>query len=870
MADTIKQNEFTVATDLTGALVTGINSSGQPRNFPLASIVRPEGNYITAASSPPSGARYAGETYYVEPTSYGTALPNFGGLTIPVEDAGKIVFNGKVVYNNGAWQAKWSSAVKPVAPGITTVANPYTSRTYALNELATQVFDGVVYLFRSLVDNNATAPYFGNSKWEVFGFNDSLAFSKTISLLTIYDGNTDDGIAFFINQASPYLWKAGNRCVIIDVTGREGHTISVAGRDGMTGLKDNVWLTSSSHVVDAVPAYLNGTWGTSRFTGDIDVVVPTGATHLYVYREGISRKIVVKDVTASSVNYSLKEGALPPTTASAITTLQNSLSDKVAKTDIDTNNSGGSGKVASADAFKKVNDRFDITSETVYSGTLGLITTYINQGTVKQWQVSSTYRALILPITGRTGHTLRLSGRDGQTLLKDNVWLTSDAHVVNTDPSYLNGTWGTSRFTGDIDVVVPLGATHLYCFLESTAVSILIQDLTVTNTVLKEGALPPTTAANLLSIQTSVTAFNAALPTLGLKNTAKLIVTKYTDVVIGRDCNLYAYDAMHTAPDQVHDYTIVLKAQDTITAPDSKIRYRDRAVKYKPTAAASDMILDFVLRDNNFNALDTKRTTFRTIPQTGGSGTKNVCWVGDSYFEMAYIIKEAMRLCALDSDFVINNIGTRNGNLSATSTTKTEGRSGWKWSNYINDAVVGTRTNAFMYSGALNFAQYCTDNGFTGIDVMIINLGINDAGNGLGVVSDTGLLTICNQAKTFMTALWANFPTCKVILNTPAVGGLRSPYGAIQGFRQYNIAKLSLKYVELFDNSAYDARCFLVNTAAWLDRVNGFTRTIVDSADRYPGVTELEETDFVHANEKGMYQIADADYSKLRSVLLGL
>jgi len=124
MAKTQKFKNLPVLANLTGAKVIGLDAAGNDAQMNLDAIVRPENNFITAASSPVARTRFAGETYYVEKSAYGTALPNFGGVTVPVEDSGKVVFDGRVVWNNGAWQAKWVLADKPgIGSGTVTSEN---------------------------------------------------------------------------------------------------------------------------------------------------------------------------------------------------------------------------------------------------------------------------------------------------------------------------------------------------------------------------------------------------------------------------------------------------------------------------------------------------------------------------------------------------------------------------------------------------------------------------------------------------------------------------------------------------------------------------------------------------------------------------
>lgn len=667
-------------------------------------------------------------------------------------------------------------------------------------------------------------------------------FDLTTQYSYLFRASVNGGLTQYINQASGGNWLSGNKAAFIAVT--PGHTIRIQGRDGLPNLKDNVWMNGNNIVVGTLPNYLNGTWGASRFNGDIDIVVPAGATYLYCfYITGYNLEII--DLTASVSTYRLKTTALPSSVNTVIT-------EAVRTANIDLTVSGGSNKVADANKFKDVYGQFNTTPLVLFDASVtAAYDVYILQGGDSGWRTGN--KSAIVPVI--PGHTIKIEGRDGFTGTKDNVWLTSDAHVVNQIPAFLNTTWTASRFTQDVERVVPAGATYLYVYFQA-GFNVKITDLSVVGGMAVKTAALPT---EIQAVPSRTTALETLAPTFGAKQKGKIVLPRYIDVAIGRDANLYL-DAVTNIPDGIKDNVVFAQSTSNL------VKTYTRNIKFKPTGATANIDATFHVRDNNFTSLDSKLVTYRTVPVTGGIGSKNLMFVGDSWVAIGVMAKEVFDLQTAAGDYTFTQIGTRQGQFA---TVLTEGRSGWTWQNYISDASVGSVTNAFMFNGSLNFAQYCATNGFSGIDVMVPYLGTNDAGFTTSIISDTGIANIIARAKTFMTAVWASYPNCKIILVTPAVGGIRFSDSNVQNYRQYNLSRLAKAYIDEFDEHKYHANLYVCNGGSWIDRENGYDKTSVTESDRIIGSTTTFNGDPVHGNSNGTKQVSDAIFSKIRSVLAG-
>lgn len=536
---------------------------------------------------------------------------------------------------------------------------------------------------------------------------------------------------------------------------------------------------------------------------------------------------------------------------------------KVNISDIDTTVTGTAGKVADAGAFKKVNDNFQITvtPATLFNGPGGDVAlgVSVNEGASKIWVAAN--KCAIVPVT--PGHTVRVAGRTGQTIALTCLWLLTNDHTLGATPTYLTGDFAGSTSTGDNDKVVPVGAAYLYVLLDfPKALTLVVTDLTAVSAYsLKDAALPP-------DIPAAIAANTAA--TAALKIAHVFVTTKYTDVAIGRDCNLYyasiTNEPDYGSPNQITSYsnsfTILLRGVKNL--------------KYDPLAAQANFDANLALRDYNFNQVSSQTKTFRTIAHTAGGGAaKRLMMLGDSYVNIGQLSREVWSLLRADADYALTILGTRTPQFVDSNGYKNEGYSGWAWNNFVNldsAPVSGVSTvNPFRTAGALNIPAYFTANAYTGIDIMIINLGINDFNFVNTIITDAQIATVIAQAKTFMAAVLAYAPACKIILTLPTIGGMQDyqQTQSQQSYRKYNCQRGALAYIANFDNGAFNANVVLSDAGQWIDRTNGWATTVANSATRLPGITEAVATDPVHPQSVGFLQMADGVYSKIRSVLAG-
>lgn len=111
----------------------------------------------------------------------------------------------------------------------------------------------------------------------------------------------------------------------------------------------------------------------------------------------------------------------------------------------------------------------------------------------------------------------------------------------------------------------------------------------------------------------------------------------------------------------------------------------------------------------------------------GGTVTKTALFIGDSTTNAnTPSVKLLENFNQTDDPMAINLIGTR-----GTTPALHEGRGGWTAKQYCTVASSGTYTNAFWNAATskFDFANYMTTNGYSNLDYVFINLGINDMFN---------------------------------------------------------------------------------------------------------------------------------------------
>lgn len=175
--------------------------------------------------------------------------------------------------------------------------------------------------------------------------------------------------------------------------------------------------------------------------------------------------------------------------------------------------------------------------------------------------------------------------------------------------------------------------------------------------------------------------------------------------------------------------------------------------------------------------------------------------IGDSTVTQGGYICEKLLSCFSAAGGALTLLGTR-----GTAPAKHEGRAGWKASDYCTKAADGTYTNPF-YDNGFDFSHYMTTQGYTGVGVVVIQLGINDIFYA-GLDSFSAAETI-GYMDAMVTSILAYDSSIKVIVDllTPSNGNtsvFTEKYGTSQIDFVYrlNTIRLSKALMEHFAGNA--------------------------------------------------------------------
>lgn len=330
---------------------------------------------------------------------------------------------------------------------------------------------------------------------------------------------------------------------------------------------------------------------------------------------------------------------------------------------------------------------------------------------------------------------------------------------------------------------------------------------------------------------------------------ARFLLPQYMDVVVGRQCDFWVDDTIEN-PLQMPCYYDI---------PSGVTNYGNGHLRITAGNVGTGNLTLNTLKNNNaekFDSLDNivnkQDIIIRRVARTGGSGTKNILIVGDSLVEYNNGANpaETYKLLAEDGDVTINQIGTQISTLDGA-TYRHEGRAGWSWAKFINDAQ-----SPFVFNGVLSFSQYMETNfpSLSGIDMCIVMLGTND-----------NRTVVIKNAKVFIDKLLTDYPACKVAVGIPAYG---RPYKGNRSSMERGIRYEAKNYLDTFDNGRYHANVTCIGQGCWIDRENDYPHEEIDSTP-YSTAKIIRYTNDVHPLAQGNKQWGRAVYCKIRSWIAG-
>ena len=245
--------------------------------------------------------------------------------------------------------------------------------------------------------------------------------------------------------------------------------------------------------------------------------------------------------------------------------------------------------------------------------------------------------------------------------------------------------------------------------------------------------------------------------------------------------------------------------------------------------------------------------SIHNVSANAGSGqTKKVLFIGDSKTDANVYTQCLLDMFANDS-MSIQLLGTR-GN---TETNRHEGRSGWSAKNYVlNDAYRGVIEDSPFYNPNtknFDFAYYMTNNGYSGVDYVFINLGTNDADDYANFISyyRTMIDNIRAYNSDIIIGVWVPAPFA-------TFGGYTHLGNDNQTFRMMEAI------IDAFDNVESKAnKIFVIPTHMNINTEYDFPWTDVPYTTEKPECTYRVCTDQIH-EVNGYYKDANVIFGYIK------
>lgn len=275
-------------------------------------------------------------------------------------------------------------------------------------------------------------------------------------------------------------------------------------------------------------------------------------------------------------------------------------------------------------------------------------------------------------------------------------------------------------------VTIPSGTVEIQFIVAQTTAQYIMVAKDAVATTFEEYFEPYTTAYDKIAREDI-----AELQDVTVKVDEELVFPENFFGVVGKEINVYYENGI-----QYGDVNTFAKCDISGTLGGTE-RFCDRLIWTPNASGITEETISFY-KGNTKTASLTHEMNFVAAPADTGSGTIKVLVIGDSKVAFGQPTGY-MQDIFNDDSMTLELLGTRWGNNSRDSdtTNRHEGRSSWGAYHYCIAQTHGGLTNPFyntsevdtVYHTHFDFSKYMTDQGYSGVDYVIINLGTNDFGN---------------------------------------------------------------------------------------------------------------------------------------------
>lgn len=268
--------------------------------------------------------------------------------------------------------------------------------------------------------------------------------------------------------------------------------------------------------------------------------------------------------------------------------------------------------------------------------------------------------------------------------------------------------------------------------------------------------------------------------------------------------------------------------------------------------SSAELSCTFQVRNNlvrNTYSL-TKSFGLEIVPANAGAGTtKKVLFIGDSLTQNGKYGQRILDLFAKDP-MNIEFLGTR-----GTGNNRNEGRSGWSSHDYVTNSTKAGFTNPFynVSTDGFDFTYYMTQQGYSGVDYVFINLGTNDRGR-----QSDAIIADINSMIDSIKDYDSNITVC---LWLPPARGLCENVDQDNLLETFDTLKINKLFIDTYENNSD------VNLIPIYTNINPYLDFPMVKAE----ISDTGSYDMVYTNNKvhpdvdGYYHIGDVIYAWIKS-----
>lgn len=337
-------------------------------------------------------------------------------------------------------------------------------------------------------------------------------------------------------------------------------------------------------------------------------------------------------------------------------------------------------------------------------------------------------------------------------------------------------------------------------------------------------------------------------------DSVEILLPSEAVAVVGVEFNIY-HKSIIRATRPVEDYDVRCYLSD------SNVTCRRYAECFRLTADAEDVgdyTLTVEVRNlKDYAVITSKSMTLHIIENSAVSG-KNVLFIGDSLtFSRAGLYAAEIQHNLSNGGIV--SIGTQNGSqdTNQVGNVKHEGYNGATCGGFLKQKVTSAFTNPFYNptSGTFDLAYFMTNNGYTKVDAVCLNLGHNNLGNEVAGVND--LKTIIQKIHAYD----ANIPVIVSLITPLGDQNAHSTLGHSAGQMRFHWRQLIKAYIDAFDNGKI-SNVYLSTPYFNVDQDNDLpTETVARCARDTTQI--VRQNDSMHPTRIGTLKMADSYYADL-------